>query len=107
MGIKPEDMVKEAEQLGIQVAGANCTISIEDMVGLVPLIREATALPILAQPNAGKPQLVEGKTVYQQTPENFAGKIPDLLAAGANAVGGCCGTTPEFVRKMREVIDRF
>ena len=107
MGIKPADMVKEAEQLGIQVVGANCTISIEDMVELVPLIREATALPILVQPNAGKPQLVEGKTVYQQTPENFAEKIPDLLAAGANAVGGCCGTTPEFIRKMREVIDRL
>ena len=107
MGIQPADMVKEAEQLGVQVVGANCTISIDDMVGLVPLIREATTLPILVQPNAGKPQMVEGKTVYQQTPENFAERIPDLLAAGANAVGGCCGTTPAFIRKMREVIDQL
>jgi len=82
---------------GADVVGANCEITAEEMPALVAELRAATDAPLVIQPNAGQPQLVEGHTVYGETPERFASFMPAIVAAGANIVGGCCGTTPEFI----------
>jgi 5-methyltetrahydrofolate--homocysteine methyltransferase len=58
------------------------------------------------KPNAGLPELIEGKTVYRESPADMASHIPGLLKAGATIVGGCCGTTPEHIRNIREVVGK-
>lgn len=105
MGITPEQAAAELEARGAAVVGANCSSGIEDMIGIARAMRPATGLPLWFKPNAGIPELVAGKTVYSETPEVTASFIPALIEAGASFVGGCCGTTPVHIRKMREVID--
>jgi 5-methyltetrahydrofolate--homocysteine methyltransferase len=61
-------------------------------------MRPATKLPLWFKPNAGIPELVDGKTVFRETPEEMAAYLPELIAAGANVIGGCCGTAPEHIR---------
>jgi 5-methyltetrahydrofolate--homocysteine methyltransferase len=74
------------------------------MAVVVSMIRALTDLPVIAQPNAGKPALVEDKTVFDMSPEVFAEGIRECIKAGARLVGGCCGTTPAHVRKTAEII---
>jgi methionine synthase I (cobalamin-dependent) len=97
MGETPESCAKALEQEGADVVGANCSIGSREMVPLSKILRESTNLPVLVQPNAGKPRLEGGKTIYDQTPEEFAEDIRSMVSQGVNIVGGCCGTTPEFV----------
>ena len=73
------------------------------MIHVVKEIREATDQPIIAQPNAGLPEVVEGKVVYRQTPNSMAERIPDLIAVGANLIGGCCGTNPDYIKLAKEI----
>ena len=105
MGTTPEQVAQELTAAGADVIGANCG---QGMAGFVPIcrrLRNATACPIWIKPNAGLPQLVEGRTVYQTTAEEFAGHIPDLIAAGANFVGGCCGASAEFIKALKLKIE--
>jgi 5-methyltetrahydrofolate--homocysteine methyltransferase len=104
MGISPEVAVTRLQREGADVVGSNCGYGMEEIVLLMKAMRPLTSLPLIAQPNAGLPQLSEGKVTYPQTPENFARKVPDLLAAGVNALGGCCGTTPEHIRFLAEKV---
>ena len=90
--------VEQALAAGADIVGTNCGIGIEDMTRVVREIRAATERPIIAQPNAGLPEVVEGKVIYRQTPEAMAERVPALLEAGARLVGGCCGTNPAFIR---------
>jgi 5-methyltetrahydrofolate--homocysteine methyltransferase len=60
-------------------------------------------MPLWMKANAGLPEIVDGKTVYRQTPEKFAESAKQLLAAGANLLGGCCGTSPDYVRVLRTI----
>jgi 5-methyltetrahydrofolate--homocysteine methyltransferase len=81
-----------------------------DMSGaakVVKIYRKRCKLPAMAQPNAGLPVLEKGKAVYKQTPAEMAAGVPELLAAGANIVGSCCGSTPEHTRAIREVVEQF
>ena len=66
-----------------------------------------SALPVMAQPNAGQPKLVDMKVVYDETPEQMVKGLLPLLEAGANIVGSCCGSTPEHIRAFRKVMDEF
>jgi 5-methyltetrahydrofolate--homocysteine methyltransferase len=68
-------------------------------------MRAATQRPIWIKANAGLPVMVEGKVHYQTTPAEFASQVPALIEAGANFVGGCCGTTPEFIRAIKQQLD--
>ena len=97
MGTTPEQAAQELTAAGADVIGANCGQGIGGFLPLCQRLRAATDRPIWMKPNAGLPQLVEGRAVYVGTPEDFAGHIPALLKAGANFVGGCCGTSPQFV----------
>ena len=74
--------------------GANCGAGMEVVIEAVKEIRPLTDLPVWAKPNAGVPQLEGGQTVFKETPEQMAARLPELVRAGADIVGGCCGTTP-------------
>ena len=105
MGEAPEQLVATAKELACAVVGTNCGQGIETMVGLVAEIAKLTDLPIIAQPNAGLPQLVDGQTVYRETPSVFAASLPELYRAGARIIGGCCGTTAGHVAAIRSFAD--
>jgi len=74
------------------------------MAMVVSLLKSATSLPILAQPNAGKPKLVNNQTVFDMGPKDFAAGIAKCLRAGARLVGGCCGTSPEHIRAVANIL---
>lgn len=107
MGHTPEECVKRAEQEGASIIGANCGTGIENYIPAARQIRQLTKLPVWIKANAGIPELVNSKAVYGMTPDEYASYIPELLKIGVNAIGGCCGTTPEFIKKMKPVIDEF
>jgi methionine synthase I (cobalamin-dependent) len=104
MGTTPEQAAKELTAAGADVVGANCGLGIAGYVPICRRLRAATDRPIWIKPNAGLPEMVEGRVVYRTTPEEFASFVPALLEAGASFLGGCCGTGPEFVRAMKEVM---
>jgi len=102
MGNTISECATELKKAGADVIGANCTLGSEGMIGLAEELRKSTDLPIIIQPNAGKPELVQGKLVYPQDVRGFAEDIKIMVEAGANFVGGCCGTTPEFIREIHK-----
>ena len=104
MGVDPEKAVKELTAAGADVVGANCGNGIEQMIGIAAEFRKHTDKPILIHANAGVPELVDGKTVFKQSAEHMAARVKELIDAGANIVGGCCGTTPEHIVAMRKVV---
>jgi 5-methyltetrahydrofolate--homocysteine methyltransferase len=91
---------------GADAVGANCgDLDPDQTANVVAILRAATHLPILAQPNAGRPRLVGDKAVFEMGPEPFARGIRRCIEAGAQIVGGCCGTTPDHIRAVRRQID--
>jgi methionine synthase I (cobalamin-dependent) len=105
MGTTPEAAATELTAAGADVIGANCGQGIESYAALCQRLHNSTTLPIWMKPNAGLPELVEGEAHYQTAPEAFTRHAPALLAAGANFLGGCCGTSPEFIRALRKALD--
>ena len=105
MGNSPAELAKLAEAEGAEAVGANCGVGPENYVKVARLLREATDLPIWIKPNAGLPKIVGGKTVFPMGPEEFASHVPAFIEAGANFIGGCCGTTPEHIRAVRRSVD--
>lgn len=90
--------------LGVDAVGVNCSTGPDKMVSVVQKMREYTGLPLIAKPNAGLPQLEDGETVYNMGPEEFAENMMLLVREGADILGGCCGTTPEHIAKMTELL---
>jgi 5-methyltetrahydrofolate--homocysteine methyltransferase len=84
--------------------GCNCGIGIEDYITVAGMLRAATEKPIWVKANAGMPEVIEGKVVYKMTPEEFAEGAKKLVEAGANIVGGCCGTSPEFITAVCKAV---
>jgi 5-methyltetrahydrofolate--homocysteine methyltransferase len=107
MGNTAEDCAKSLANAGADVIGANCgDLDPSQMAAVVSLLKKETNVPIVAQPNAGKPKLIGGKTVFDMEPTNFALGIDKCLQAGACLVGGCCGTTPEHIRAVAALLSR-
>ncbi len=104
MGIDPKTAVFSLRETGAQVVGSNCGQGMEEMIGLMAEMRDYDRGYLAAQPNAGKPQLIEGKTVYSQDPQDFASGVGDLLDMGVAIIGGCCGVGPEHIRAVAEVV---
>jgi 5-methyltetrahydrofolate--homocysteine methyltransferase len=102
MGVTPEQAAEQLTAAGADVIGSNCGQGIAGMVDICRRLHAATNGPIWIKANAGLPEMVDGKTVYKQTPAEFAAYVPQLVAAGAALVGGCCGTTPEFITAVAE-----
>ncbi len=90
------------EGLGVDIIGINCGLGPKQMIPLLKELRKNTSLPILVMPNAGLPESVDGKTVYNVSPEEFAQNMREIAEIGVSYLGGCCGTTPEHIRKMIE-----
>ncbi|MGD2126454.1 MAG: homocysteine S-methyltransferase family protein [Desulfobacteraceae bacterium] len=104
MGEGVQQALSALEQAGADVIGANCTLGSKDMIDLTKEIRVATETPILIQPNAGQPVMRKGVTTYDQTPSEFAQDGKEIKAAGADMIGGCCGTNAEFIRELVKAI---
>ncbi len=107
MGVLPDKAAKFMENNGADIIALNCGTGM-DMYGAAKVIqryKETCKLPAMAQPNAGLPVLEGGKAVYKQTPAEMAAGVSVVLAAGANIVGSCCGSTPEHTRAIRKAVD--
>ncbi|MBW2981105.1 homocysteine S-methyltransferase family protein [Candidatus Woesearchaeota archaeon] len=96
-----------ADSLGADIIGTNCTAGPKEHLEIVKLIAANTNKPIITQPNAGLPKLVDGKTVFPVDAEEFASFAEKLVSAGASLVGGCCGTTPEHIKKLAEAAKKL
>lgn len=97
-GGTPESMVAMLEGLGVDALGVNCSLGPAQMIPIVERLVKAAHVPVLVNPNAGLPKSVDGRTVYDVDPEAFAGYMKQIAELGAAAVGGCCGTTPDYIR---------
>jgi 5-methyltetrahydrofolate--homocysteine methyltransferase len=109
MGVAPEDAAQFAAGRGAHIVALNCGTGM-DMVGaarVAKIYKENCGLPVMVQPNAGLPVLENLKAVYKQLPADMAAAVPDALAAGANIIGSCCGSTPDHTRAIRRVVERF
>ncbi|HLB73978.1 MAG TPA: homocysteine S-methyltransferase family protein [Sedimentisphaerales bacterium] len=105
MGDSAEDCAHSLADAGADVVGANCgDLDPAAMAEVVSQLSSVTTLPIVAQPNAGMPKLIEDKTVFDMGPADFAEGIAKCIEAGAHIVGGCCGTTPEHIREVARMI---
>lgn len=99
-GATPEQVVAAMQEAGVSAVGANCGSGIEAFVPLARRIAAATTLPVWIKANAGLPEIVDGEPVYRTSAEGFATHVPALVEAGARIIGGCCGTTPDFIRAI-------
>lgn len=109
MGVMPERAAEFVEEQGAHIIALNCGTGM-DMNGAAMVAKQyraACSLPIMVQPNAGLPVLENMKAVYKQLPADMAKNVPDALAAGANIIGSCCGSTPEHTRAIRAVVEKF
>jgi 5-methyltetrahydrofolate--homocysteine methyltransferase len=105
MGVSPTDAANAAADAGADIIGTNCGNGAERMIDIVKEIKAAVPKAyVLVHANAGLPQNINGRDVFPETPEDMAKFIPDLIKAGANIVGGCCGTTPDHIRAIKAAI---
>jgi 5-methyltetrahydrofolate--homocysteine methyltransferase len=109
MGVKPEQAAEFVAERGAHFVALNCGTGM-DMLGaakVARIYREACSLPIMVQPNAGLPVLENLKAVYKQLPADMAAGVSEALAAGANIIGSCCGSTPDHTRAIRAQVDHY
>ncbi|NLB54374.1 MAG: methionine synthase [Lentisphaerae bacterium] len=105
MGIGPTDVVVPCMEAGADIIGVNCGNGFERMIEIVAEMREVTSLPILVHANAGMPENINGVDVFPDTPEMMADNVASLVHAGANIIGGCCGTTPAHIRAIKNAVE--
>jgi len=106
MGTTPEEAARVLTEAGADCVGSNCGQGIESVVAICRRLEAATDRPIWIKANAGLPDVVDGQTVWTQTPDEFASHVPALVEAGASFIGGCCGTSPEFIKAVKEKLVR-
>jgi len=107
MGVRPEFAARALVEAGAAIVGANCgtKMRVADFAQLTAALRSAVTCPVMIQPNAGRPELAGGQTVYRLSPAEFAGAMRAVVKAGARIVGGCCGTTPAHIAAVRQMLD--
>ncbi len=105
MGNTPEQAVEELTQVGVDGIGANCGQGIEGYIPICKRLRQATDLAVWIKPNAGLPEVEDEKTIFYTTAQEFAKYVPELIQAGANFVGACCGSDQGFVKEIRRIVD--
>ena len=104
MGVAPGQAAKALADAGADIVGANCGTSLgpSDLAAIASAFKQAVDRPVMIQPNAGQPELVDERAVYRMSPPDFAWLIEGVITAGASIVGGCCGTTPAHIAAVRE-----
>jgi 5-methyltetrahydrofolate--homocysteine methyltransferase len=109
MGVDPERAAECMEQLGADIVALNCGtgMDMERARQAVVRYKRVTGLPVMAQPNAGQPKLVEMKVTYDETPQQMVRGVAPLLEAGVNILGACCGSSPDHIRAFRGAMDEF
>ena len=105
-GATPEQAAEQLSEAGADCVGANCGHGIERFVAITRRLRAATDRPLWIKANAGLPEAVDGETIWTQSAAEFASHVPALVEAGASFIGGCCGTTPEFIRAVKEKLSK-
>ena len=106
MGVSPEQAVQGLVAAGADVVGANCGQGIEGYIAIGRRLVAACDLPVWIKANAGIPQVVDGKVVYETTPQQFASQAAELVDAGVSFIGGCCGTSPEFITALSQKLSQ-
>lgn len=106
MGTTPADAAQRLGEAGADVVGTNCGLAIDHMIEIIAAMRGATDRPILTHVNAGLPKIVDKEIVYPDTPDLMAERMTKVVAAGANIVGGCCGTGPDHIRAFVKALKR-
>lgn len=99
-GASPEAMVAMLEGMGADAIGANCSLGPKQLENVVERLLDCASVPVILKPNAGLPKHQDGKTVYDVEPEEFAGCVAKLIEKGVRIAGGCCGTTPEYIKSL-------
>lgn len=109
MGVDPEQAAQTMQDNGVDIVALNCGtgMDMDRAREAVERYRKVTGLPVMVQPNAGQPKLIEMKVAYDESPEQMAVGVVPLLRAGANIIGACCGSTPEHIRAFRKAIDEY
>ncbi len=105
MGQTPEEAANVLKAAGADLVGSNCGKGIEAFGDVCRRLHQTAGEPVWIKANAGMPEMIDGKTVFSQTPEEFAEYVPALIAGGAAFIGGCCGTNPDFIRAIRRKLD--
>ena len=103
-GATPAAMSTMLEGLGVDAVGINCSYGPNELMGIVDELLECSSLPVIFMPNAGIPKNVNGQAVYDVSAEDFAESVKNALLKGAKIVGGCCGTTPEYIRLLAKSV---
>lgn len=107
MGVSPEQFAEAMGAAGADIIGANCGNGMERMIEIVRKLRAAAPdMPILVHANAGLPKNVNGVDIFPENPAEMAARVPMLIEAGANIIGGCCGTTPEHIRAIKRMLNQ-
>ncbi len=107
MGVCIRDAVTGLIEAGADIIGSNCGNGIENMIKIAHEFKKLTTLPIIIQSNAGIPEMKEGKLIYSESSEFFGEKTKEFIEVGVSIIGGCCGTTPEYIQAIRKVIDNY
>ena len=105
-GCDPLTMVNVLEGLKVDALGMNCSLGPKEMSPIILSLLEMTSLPIIVQPNAGLPVLIDGKTTYQMNENDFVKQALPLVEKGVAIIGGCCGTNPEFIKLLRQNVQK-
>ena len=101
-GTSPETAAIVLESMGVDAVGVNCSAGPDKMVDLIQRMERMVGIPLVVKPNAGLPKLVDGRTAYDMGAEEFSETMLPLVKKGATILGGCCGTTPEHIQRLRE-----
>ncbi|MBE6615369.1 MAG: homocysteine methyltransferase [Ruminococcaceae bacterium] len=106
-GASPSAMTAMLEGMGADIIGVNCSLGPKAMLPIVEEYLRCASIPVLAKPNAGLPKMVDGKTVFDVNPDEFAAVMAEMVKKGLRAAGGCCGTTPAHIRAMTETLQNL
>ncbi len=105
LGTSPQAAAVTLDGLQVDVIGSNCGLGVDGICQVLEQMRTVSSRPLIAQPNAGLPKLIDGQTVFTATPDEMIGYHERLIALGVRVIGGCCGTTPKHIRAMRQALE--
>ena len=106
MGTDPKTMIHTLQDMGIDAIGTNCSLGPKDMMSTVEEILKHATIPVMVQPNAGLPEVVDGETVFKVDIQEFVKATEEMLQKGVSIIGGCCGTNPNYIKELKNIIDK-